>query len=102
MSNNLRTAKQEEILNKLSETFGINPDRILFINPRDQNDPWIPSDELESIARQTEGCKQISVGYDKYISETKQVIFYGDGRDPIRDGLYSSGRGDDRRKTGWN
>lgn len=62
-------------MNELNQNFGINPERILFLNPRDPNDPWIPADELESIARQTDRIEQISVMHDKYIPETGQVIY---------------------------
>lgn len=76
MSNNtIKTAKQQAIASSLNQKFGINEDRILFLNPRDPDDPWIPSDELESIARQTEGCQQISVMHDKFIPETNQIIY---------------------------
>lgn len=75
MSNNIKTQKQHEIANKLNEIFGINPDRILFLNPRDQNEPWIPPSELESIARQIGGFKTISVSHDKFIPETMQVVY---------------------------
>lgn len=75
MSKNLRTAKQQEILTHLSTNFGIDEDRVLFINPRDENDPWIPADELESIARQLSGFKQSSVLHDKFVPETSQVAY---------------------------
>lgn len=75
MKNHLRTAKQQEILTHLSTNFGIDEDRVLFINPRDENDPWIPADELESIARQLSGIKNSSVIHDKFIPDTKQVVF---------------------------
>lgn len=74
-SNNLKTARQEEILSKLNQNFGIKPDRILFINKRDPNDPWIPSDELESIARQVDGFKHVAVNHDKFIPERQQVVY---------------------------
>lgn len=75
MANEIKSAKQQEILNELNQNFGLNPERILFINPRDQNEPWIAPDELESIARQIGGFKHISVMHDKYIIETHQVVY---------------------------
>lgn len=76
MSNTtITTAKQEEIVNTLVQNFDLNPDRILFINPRDPNEPWIAPDELQSIARQTESLTQISVTHDKFIPETNQVVY---------------------------
>ncbi|HQU82978.1 MAG TPA: hypothetical protein PKY59_07640 [Pyrinomonadaceae bacterium] len=75
MSNNLKTQKQQEILTHLSTNFGIDEARVLFINPRDENDPWIPADELESIARQLSGFKQSSVLHDKFIPETNQIAY---------------------------
>ncbi len=75
MSNEIKTTKQQEILDELNKRFGIDPERILFINPRDANDPWIPPDELMSIARQHGGFKLVSVTHDKFISETMQQIY---------------------------
>lgn len=75
MNNNLMTAEQEQILSTLKQNFGIKPERILFINPRDKNDPWIPADELESIARQVGGFKHVAVTHDKFIPERQQVAF---------------------------
>lgn len=69
------TQKQQEVLTHLSTNFGIDESRVLFINPRDANDPWIPADELESIARQLSGFKHSSVLHDKFIPETKQVAY---------------------------
>ena len=64
-----------KFLAQLNQNFGLNPERILFINPRDRNDPWIAPDELESIARQIGGFNHISVMHDKYIVETRQVVY---------------------------
>jgi hypothetical protein len=75
MSNEIKTAKQQEILDELNKRFGIDPERILFINARDQNDPWIPPDELMSIARQHGGFKLVSVTHDKFVGETAQQIY---------------------------
>lgn len=75
MNNTIKTTKQQQILDELSNRFGIEPERILFINPRDANDPWIPPDELMSIARQHGGFKLVSVTHDKFISETAQQIY---------------------------
>ena len=75
MTQNLRTAKQQEILSKLAQNFDINEDRILFLNPVDKNEPWIPAEEMTAIARQHGGFKSIAVQHDKYIPETGQVIY---------------------------
>ncbi len=75
MSNNFKTTKQQEILDELNKRFGIEPDRIQFLNQRDENDPWIPPDELMSIARQHGGFKMVSVIHDKFVPETAQQIY---------------------------
>lgn len=75
MSNEIKTQKQQEILDELNKRFGIEPDRILFLNPRDANDPWIPPDEMMSIARQHGGFTLVSVTHDKFIGETSQQIY---------------------------
>ncbi|MDQ3132423.1 MAG: hypothetical protein M3Q99_16875 [Acidobacteriota bacterium] len=75
MKKNIKTAKQAEITSQLNQLFGIKEERILFLNPRDENEPWIPPSELESIARQVSGFKTISVTHDKFISETSQIVY---------------------------
>jgi hypothetical protein len=75
MTQHLRTAKQTEILSKLTQNFDIDETRILFLNPRDEAEPWIPADELTSIARQHGGFKSIGVEHEKFIPETNQVIY---------------------------
>lgn len=71
----MKTAKQTEIASQLNQLFGIKEERILFLNPRDENEPWIPPSELESIARQVGGFKTISVTHDKFIPETQQTVY---------------------------
>lgn len=75
MANENNTARQTQILLGLHENFGINTDRILFLNPRDPDEPWIPPTELESIARQVGGFQTINVTHDKFIPETMQVVY---------------------------
>jgi hypothetical protein len=73
--NNLKSQQQQEIAFELNKIFGIKPERILFLNPRDSNEPWIPADELESIARQVGGFTDITVVHDKFVTETNQVVY---------------------------
>lgn len=75
MSNQLRTSGQLSVIEQLTANFDIDAERILFLNPRDPNDPWIPPDELESIARQAGGFQSINIDYDNYVEQLKQVVF---------------------------
>lgn len=76
MSNKyIMSPEQHQIALKLNQNFGIDIDRILFLNKRDPLDPFIPSDELESIARQSGKIRSSSVIHDKYQPETKQVYY---------------------------
>ena len=72
---NLRTAKQEEIISKLVNQFGIDGERILFLNPRNPNEPWIPTGVLEQIALQMDGYRSSAVNHDKFIPQTSQVVY---------------------------
>ncbi len=75
MTTLLRTAKQQEIALNLEAEYGIDGTRILFLNPRNPNDPWIPPTILEAIARKFDEYRSSSVAHDKYIPETAQVIY---------------------------
>lgn len=70
--------KRNEIIATLKAQFGLTDsacDRILFLNPRDLYEPWIPADVLQAIARQIDGFKGSSVTHDKFVSETQQVVY---------------------------
>jgi hypothetical protein len=74
----VRSFKQSEKLQLLKERFDLSEadlNRVLFLNSRDQSDPWIPPDLLESIARQVGKFKMISVTYDQY-ERTREQVFY--------------------------
>lgn len=71
----MRTEKQQEIISNLVDQFGIDGERILFLNSRNPNEPWIPPTILEQIALQMEGYRSSSVEHDKFIRETSQVVY---------------------------
>lgn len=75
MNKVFKTAKQSEIADQLFQFFGIKAEKILFLNPKDENEPWIPSAELESIARQVGGFSTINVTFDQYVEARNQVIY---------------------------
>lgn len=75
MNQQARTKQQNEVIEQLTAHFSIDADRILFLNPREPNDPWIPADELESIARQAGGFQSIDVDYDNFIEPLQQVVY---------------------------
>lgn len=59
----------------LSAEHGIDADRILFLNSRNPNEPWLRPSLLEIIARQFDEYRSSSVSHDKYIPETGEVIY---------------------------
>ena len=73
--NNTKTEKQQEIVSKLVSQFGIDGERILFLNARNPLEPWIPPTILEQIALQMEGYRSSSVNHDKFIPQTSQVVY---------------------------
>jgi hypothetical protein len=75
MSQNTRTPKQQEIVDRLQSSFEIDTERVLFLNPRDPNEPWLPADELESIARQAGGFQSIDVDYENFVEPLAQVVY---------------------------
>lgn len=75
MERKILTKTQTEIVSRLVETFGIDGNRILFLNPKNPNDPWIPVSQLEIIARQIEGYRDSEVEFDQFIEQTQQFIY---------------------------
>lgn len=70
------TEKQTEILQLLQTNFALSNaelERILFLNQTDE--PWIPADIQEAIARQVGKFRHISVTHDKYIAGREQVLY---------------------------
>jgi hypothetical protein len=70
---------QEEVLKTLGANFGLSESELnrclFFLNGDDQ--PWIPPDILEAIARQTGGFKTISSTYGQFIPQLNQVVWDG-------------------------
>lgn len=75
MARQIKTQKQQEIVSNLVDQFGIDGERVLFLNSRDQNEPWIPPSILEQIALQMDGYRSSSVQHDKFIPQTSQTIY---------------------------
>lgn len=75
MTQHIKSTKQQEIAASLATEYGIDPERILFLNPRNQNEPWIPPTLLETIARAFDDYRSSSVAHDKFIPETAEVIY---------------------------
>jgi len=59
----------------LATEYGIDGERILFLNPRNHNEPWLPPTILEAIARTFDEYRSSSVQHDKFIPETREVIY---------------------------
>lgn len=78
MNDRALNAGQEQALKTLKESFNLSEaetDRILFLNERVPEEPWIPADVMEAIARQVGSFKHISVTHDKFIESRGQVIY---------------------------
>lgn len=71
------TSGQRQNYNLLKTNFGLSDaelDRCIFFRQGD-DEPWIPPDILEAIARQSGGFQQISSIHDKYIAQLEQVLY---------------------------
>lgn len=68
------SAGQAEVIAKLKGQFDVDEDQILFLNPDDPDEPWIPPGELTSIARQSGAFTNIAEGFDSYIDPLKQIV----------------------------
>jgi hypothetical protein len=92
------TEAQRKNLAVLKSTFGISDadlERVLFFSDR-PDDPWIPPDLLESIARQHGGYQEISLRFDQYIDALGLILYQAvvvdeQGRRYARSGAASLG-----------
>jgi hypothetical protein len=74
----LRTA-QKQNLEILGKNFGLSDaelNRCLFFEAKN-DEPWIPPDILEAIARKTGGFQTISSTYDQFIELLNQIVYGG-------------------------
>lgn len=68
------TLRQEQIRKELAEKFNIDPERVLFLNEKKQEEPWLSAEALVTIARQSENFQAIDEGYDQYIPQLDQIV----------------------------
>ncbi|HYX72154.1 MAG TPA: hypothetical protein VE732_05235 [Nitrososphaera sp.] len=91
-----RTPQQKEIVSQLTKQFEIDSDRILFLNPRRPEEPWLPAEELLIIARKVGGFQSIGEQFDQFIPGLNQYVHIAtvidkDGRTYSRSGIATEG-----------
>lgn len=94
------TLKQEGVAKDLARRFGIDPERIYFLNEDKPDEPWLPAEALVTIARQTEDFQTIDESFDQYIGPLNQVVHRAtvitkDGRTYTRSGVATIGERQD-------
>ena len=62
------------IVDGLVDQYGIDGEKILFLNKNNLLEPWIPPAELKAFARRHGGFKRLDTKFDKFIPETNQVV----------------------------
>lgn len=95
-----KTLQQESISLKLSEQFNIDPERILFLNEKNPEEPWLSAEALVTIARQTGNFQTIDESYDQLIVPLNQVVHRAtvidrEGRTYSRCGIATIGERED-------
>jgi hypothetical protein len=60
---------------EIAAKFGIDKDRILFLNDADPLDAWIPPDELLSFARRTESFLELEVSFHQWVPGLNLVCY---------------------------
>jgi hypothetical protein len=89
MSTNLtRTSAQQAVVNQLVDKFGIDGSKVLFLNERDRNEPWLRARLLASIARQSGLFKVVRAEYENYIEPLNQIVYQATIVD-LQDRIYS-------------
>lgn len=88
MSQSLRTPKQKEIVAQLVERFGIDGSKVLFLNEKNPDEPWLRAMLLAGIARKSGLFKVVRVEWENYIEPLSQIIYQGTVVD-VDDRIYS-------------
>src|ERR1041385_1433809 len=76
MSQQLRTPKQQQIVDALVENFNIDGSKVLFF-PEDPDEPWLRARQLAQIARQSGKFKLVTVEPTHYWDALKQIFYQG-------------------------
>ena len=71
----VRTAAQQQIVEQLTAKFDIDGDRVLFLNPKNPAEPWLPPAELMTIARKIGGFQAIDTDISQYIEPLQQISY---------------------------
>ena len=78
-----RTQDQQAIVASLVDSFGIDPEKVLFLNKDKPLEPWLNYKALVAIARQSGAFKQISERFVEFIpAPLNQVVHEAEVVDP--------------------
>jgi hypothetical protein len=69
--------EQSKVADAIVNQYGIDRERIYFLNQRKPLEPWIPPDQLIICARQEGGFREIEDQFDQFVDTLKQVIHRG-------------------------
>ena len=90
------STEQRRKAEELAEQYGIDSERILFLNEERPLEPWFPAEELMSIARQSGGFQSIEETFTEWVPGLNHVIHQavvidGQGRSYKRSGVATMG-----------
>lgn len=71
-----RTRQQQSIAEDLARRLQIDSERILFLNSRNKEEPWLPPEALTTIARQSDRFKHLDEGFQEFIAPLNQVVHH--------------------------
>ncbi len=74
MNTDRNMINQEAIRRELGEKFNIDPERILFLNDKKPEEPWLPAEALMTIARQSGEFQAIDETVEQYIAPLNQIV----------------------------
>lgn len=75
MSTNRLDSERTQIAVEIAQQYGLDPARILFLNPRKPTEPWLPPELLLTVARKTVNFRSIEHRYSDFIPELEQIIY---------------------------
>jgi hypothetical protein len=92
--------KQQSVAEGLGAQFGIDVERVYFLNSEKPDEPWIPAESLMVIARQSGNFQTLDESFDQFIPQLNQIVHRAtvltkDGRQYTRSGVATVGESDE-------
>jgi len=96
MRQRIRTPEQQQVVQQLVDRWKLDPERILFLNPRRPTEPWLNYDGLTTIATASGRFRSLSESFSTFVAGLNHIVHTAtvvtvEGFDYTRSGVASIG-----------